>query len=60
MAPDAGAHVEQARHRYPIRNSAEQRKGSHSVGKSAAPNPSIERTVSSGLRPPPTAAHVKR
>ena len=25
-----------------------------------APNPSIERTVSSGLRPLPTAAHVKR
>ena len=24
------------------------------------PNPSIERTVSSGLRPLPTAAHVKR
>jgi DNA transformation protein and related proteins len=24
------------------------------------PNPSIERTVSSGLRPPTTAAHVKR
>ena len=26
----------------------------------ARPNPSIERTVSSGLRPLPTAAHVKR
>jgi hypothetical protein len=26
----------------------------------AQPNPSIERTVSSGLRPIPTAAHVKR
>jgi hypothetical protein len=24
------------------------------------PNPSMERTVSSGLHPPPTAAHVKR
>jgi hypothetical protein len=27
---------------------------------SARPNPSIERTCSSGLRPPPHAAHVKR
>jgi hypothetical protein len=27
---------------------------------SFAPNPSMERTVSSGLRPLPTAAHVKR
>ncbi len=27
---------------------------------SRAPNPSIERTASSGLRPPPAAAHVKR
>jgi hypothetical protein len=26
----------------------------------SAPNPSIERTVSSVLRPLPTAAHVKR
>lgn len=24
------------------------------------PNPSIERTASGGLRPPPAAAHVKR
>jgi len=31
-----------------------------SAGPQPAPNPSIERTVSSGLRPPPTAAHVKR
>lgn len=31
-----------------------------SAGPRQAPNPSIERTVSSGLRPLPTAAHVKR
>ena len=30
------------------------------VRRKVAPNPSIERTVSSGLRPLPTAAHVKR
>jgi hypothetical protein len=31
-----------------------------SSSRKPGPKPSIERTVSSGLRPLPTAAHVKR
>ena len=34
--------------------------GAFAFARHHRPNPAIERTASSGLRPPPAAAHVKR